>query len=198
MIRLGTRPRPVTPRVQTREPYAFIHINKCAGSSIEVALGIPKAHATAETMRAGMGPDAWARHFSFAVVRHPVDRIVAVYFHRLRIGHGGLSRDGPSPDDWVRAVYEGDDSRDTEGARYLGPSADWVSDSDGIIVDEILRFEDLSQGWQRIAKRLGVCPFLPFLNVNPHEPWQEALSAKGQQIVADALSADFDLFGYEM
>ena len=39
--------------------FAFIHINKCGGTSIEAALNLPKTHDTAQQRRDKIGRDHW-------------------------------------------------------------------------------------------------------------------------------------------
>jgi hypothetical protein len=69
--------------------YVFIHIPKCAGSSIHRALGVLHAqrslpvgkpkyhkHAKAATVREVLGP-AWNECFKFAFIRNPWDLMVS-------------------------------------------------------------------------------------------------------------------------
>ena len=62
--------------------YAFIHINKCGGTSVEAALGIPKVHDTAQERREKLGVEAWDRLKNFSGVRDPYARVASLYRYR--------------------------------------------------------------------------------------------------------------------
>lgn len=95
--------------------YVFVHIHKCAGTSVEVALGkllrhndivigstksgeknqefFKKAiglnkHSTAAEARQWMGDDMWGKCFKFAFVRHPVDRLLSLYSYAHKLAEG--------------------------------------------------------------------------------------------------------------
>jgi hypothetical protein len=95
--------------------YVFVHIHKCAGTSVEVALGkllrhndivlgstksgeknqefFKKAiglnkHSTAAEARKWMGDDMWSKCFKFAFVRHPVDRLLSLYSYAHKLAEG--------------------------------------------------------------------------------------------------------------
>ena len=94
--------------------YVFVHIHKCAGTSIEVALakslrhndivlgstksgekyqeffkrtiGLNK-HSTALEARGFLGDAMYAKFFKFAFVRHPIDRLHSLYSYALKLAH---------------------------------------------------------------------------------------------------------------
>jgi Sulfotransferase family len=94
--------------------YVFVHIHKCAGTSIEVALakslrhndlvlgstksgekyqdffkrtiGLNK-HSTAQEARQFLGDGLYSRFFKFGFVRHPVDRLHSLYSYALKLAH---------------------------------------------------------------------------------------------------------------
>ncbi len=95
--------------------FVFVHIHKCAGTSVEVALGkllrhndivlgstksgeknqefFKKAiglnkHSTAAEARQWMGDDMWGKCFKFAFVRHPVDRLLSLYSYAHKLADG--------------------------------------------------------------------------------------------------------------
>lgn len=64
----------------------FIHINKCGGSSVEEALGIPvKIHDTAAARRRKIGARRWDRAFTFTLVRHPYSKVISHYSYRRKL-----------------------------------------------------------------------------------------------------------------
>ncbi|MEM6621927.1 MAG: sulfotransferase family 2 domain-containing protein [Pseudomonadota bacterium] len=192
-----TVPRPVTPRRATALPYAFIHINKCAGSSIEILLGIPKSHETAAQMCARLGADDWARRLSFAVVRNPFDRVASIYFHRRRLGTEGLDDRSIDINRWIDLVWREEDPRFARGGHLLAPATYWLTDQGREIVDTVLRFENLSADWAGLAPRLGVPDELPIMNANLHPPYREVLNAISRATIERTFAPDLARFGYE-
>lgn len=100
--------------ISLNKRYVFVHIHKCAGTSIEVALakslrhndivlgstksgekyqeffkraiGLNK-HSTALEARGFLGEQMYARFFKFAFVRHPIDRLHSLYAYALKLAH---------------------------------------------------------------------------------------------------------------
>ena len=71
--------RPLWSRyVERTAPCVFVHIPKCAGTSVAHAVGMYGiSHSTAADWRAHLGPDRFDARFRFAIVRHPVDRLIS-------------------------------------------------------------------------------------------------------------------------
>jgi len=109
--------------------FLFVHIHKCAGTSVEVALGkllrhndivigstksgeknqefFKRAiglnkHSTALDARRWMGEDMFAKCFKFAFVRHPVDRLLSLYSYAHKLAEGSAM----APEE--QAAYERD------------------------------------------------------------------------------------------
>jgi hypothetical protein len=94
--------------------YVFVHIHKCAGTSIEVALakmlrhndivlgstksgekyqeffkrtiGLNK-HSTALEAQGFLGEAMYGKFYKFAFVRHPIDRLHSLYSYALKLAH---------------------------------------------------------------------------------------------------------------
>lgn len=94
--------------------FIFVHLHKCAGTSVTVALqpflsmddlvvGRPgftgklvsndlmplsislRKHSSAEDISVAVGDAIWRSYFKFAFVRHPVDRLVSLYEFLMRV-----------------------------------------------------------------------------------------------------------------
>lgn len=103
--------------------FIFVHVHKCAGTSIAAALqpfldhqdqtvdGPPPAvakratevkpsairlhkHSTAEEISLAVGEPIWNSYFKFAFIRHPLDRLVSFYEFLHRVRRNNLSRLG--------------------------------------------------------------------------------------------------------
>lgn len=100
--------------ISLNKRYVFVHIHKCAGTSIEVALakslkhndivlgstksgekyqeffkrtiGLNK-HSTALEARQFLGEGLYPKFFKFGFVRHPVDRLHSLYSYALKLAH---------------------------------------------------------------------------------------------------------------
>jgi len=141
-----------------RSFWAFIHINKCGGTSVEQALEIPKIHDTARQRRDRIGAERWARLTTFSIVRHPYDRAASLYRYRVKTGQTGLDTAPLSFDDWVRAAFRDADPAYRDRPLMFAPARDWLADEDGrIMVDfvgrlERIEFEIVAGGMQPIAQ----------------------------------------------
>lgn len=100
--------------ISLNKRYVFVHIHKCAGTSIEVALakslkhndivlgstksgekyqeffkrsiGLNK-HSTAVEARGFLGEAMYAKFFKFAFVRNPIDRLHSLYSYALKLAN---------------------------------------------------------------------------------------------------------------
>ena len=131
----------------------FIHINKCGGTSIEAALGIPKVHDTAQSRRARVGDAAWRRMFTFSVVRHPFPKVVSHYNYRVKQNYTGLGERPLTLNEWVQESYGRKNPDYFDIPLMFAPCLEWLTDTDGtIMVDEVVKLEDLSAEWPRLAE----------------------------------------------
>tara|TARA_Y100001963_G_scaffold156262_1_gene249419 strand:- start:2620 stop:3201 length:582 start_codon:yes stop_codon:yes gene_type:complete len=69
-----------------------MHINKTAGTSIEVALdgwkphsSDPEKHMNVKSIVEKHGEELWEKYFTFTFVRNPWDRMVSMFFWRKRV-----------------------------------------------------------------------------------------------------------------
>ena len=200
----------------------FAHVPKCAGTAVVryltnrtgplafwdsqyLAVSAPHRwtasspqHAPHEVM-ARLFPDGFfdAR---FAVVRHPVDRLAAVYLFQVE-KEGSVSAE-TGFDDWLRAIPDLPADQPFIYDNHIRPMTDFVPDG-----TEVFRMEDgmeRVQGW--IDTTLGLPPDpahpeIPRINTRYRRlggtlPRFE-ISASARGLVADLYAMDFERFGYE-
>lgn len=188
--------RPPAIPVETKEPFAFVHINKCGGTAVELALGLPKNHMTAVAMREQMGAEAWAARYTFSVVRNPFERVVSIYFYRVRTGQSGLGDRHLNINQWIERVWVEKDPAYFEAPALIAPCFDWLSDGDDLIVDDVLKLEQLDQDWDRVADRLGIEIRPGHVNANNHPRYQDLLTSVSRKTVEKVFARDMDQFGY--
>ena len=192
-----TRERPTLAPVETDVAFQFIHINKCGGSSIEIALGLPKNHDTALERRDQVGRDAWDDAYTFATVRNPFARVVSIYYYRVRTDQGGMADRHLNINEWVQQTFAEKNPRYWADVPLLAPAVDWLCDGDDLIVEHIARLEDLPTEWPRICARLGVSRDLHVFNNNLHPPYRAVLNGASRATIERYFAADLDRFAYQ-
>jgi hypothetical protein len=179
--------------------YVFIHINKCGGTSVEAALGIPiKLHDTARLRRLKIGRRRWEQAFTFALVRHPYSRVISLYKFRVQTNQTGLGDQPVELNAWVRRAFGEKDPTYYDKPRMFAPCFDWVSDRSGrIIVDYIAKLETIEDQWPVIQERTGKTAPLPVRNASgPGLGW-DVLDDEARRIIRRHFLKDFEVFGYE-
>jgi hypothetical protein len=133
----------------------FIQIPRTASASINFILNQEGGHRTAYDMRKKWGKEVWNDLFTFAFVRHPIDRFLSGYYHLK----------------WHKKCHiEGEEYKNMNVNEYLKhglepalkdnhqmfrPQVDYVCDKDDVIVNFLGRYESLEEHWARLAPRLG-------------------------------------------
>jgi Sulfotransferase family len=175
----------------------FIHVPKTGGTSISSCLyHRNQPHLTAEFIFDLYG-DAARSLPSFAVVRHPLDRLKSAY-HFLK--HGGTEIIAASRyemrqvncacfDSFVGHLHDNPDLM--RHVLTLSPQHSYVCDAQGhVIVDHVFRMT--SQGFsRRLIDWLGL-PQLPRLNAGDYD--KSAVHPATQRKVEQLYAADYELF----
>jgi hypothetical protein len=170
----------------------FLHVPKCAGMAIELALGgLPgpqraEQHFTGAQLRQYY-PEAWSEYHRFAVVRHPVAR--ATSFVRFIRRYDPVWRrhlSHVSDDTLLWDLLMSTNLLTTHSAARMIP-ADEV---------EILHLETLDHDWPAFADRFGLPDRLPRHNAAPTPA--PAVSPDLALAIAALFEADFLRFGYPL
>lgn len=219
--------------------FVFVHIHKTAGESITSALSpalgdgdwevrgktrpsingtVLHKHSTALEALHALGPELWEQYFTFAFVRHPIDRILSLYRYiahwadppRLSLGQRLRPRSAPAwvdHSDWpeVRAYRA---TRSLSGfmrhplldhAASMQPQVTSLCDEDGrLVVDFVGRFERLAEDFADVQRTLGLPPTpLRTMNVSLPDPNAGSeLTVDDRNYLATRFEADFERFGY--
>jgi len=207
--------KPVRGTIRHDWEFAFIHIPKTAGRSIEKALGeLPERpfagrratrafpHTKGVELKRMTGEDVWERYFSFAFVRNPWDLMVSSYHWWLH--KAGKFENRRAQQRAVLGLGSFEAFMHSKFGRLMinecpGSMLDWVQDETGaLMVDFLGRFETLDRDWSTICQRLGA-PYRPL----PHEnriaraPYREFYNEETRAIVAERFHKEIELFGYE-
>ncbi len=193
------------PTAFARRNCLFIHVPKCAGSSICEALFDTGADGHIPLYwYEQQFPEQYARSFKFAFVRDPLERAYSAFAY-LRV-HGAARRDRQAQELMLR-YHDFDDfvSRwlHPENLRrqiHFVPQTDFLTDSlGGIGVDFLGRHETLAQDYRALSTRLRVDLPLPHVNATRHRnaaPARSFCSEGTRRLVQRAYERDYELLGY--
>ncbi len=195
-ITAQTIARPPAVRVQTEVPFEFIHINKCGGSSVEIALGLEKTHDTALDRRDQIGNAAWQAAFTFTIVRNPFERVASIYYYRVRTDMTGLANRHLNFNDWIARVFGENDPAYWEDSPLMRPATEWVFQDGKLLVDHVARLEQIAAEWPKICKKLGITRNLQLTNQNSHPAHGAIYSDHSRKLIETIFAADLDQFNY--
>ena len=179
----------------------YIHINKCAGCSIEsFFLGQAIAdHRVIMDLEDSLGSKELNDYFKFSFVRNPWDKTVSFYnFHKkfnvLDTSSGLKNFLLAHPSSWMPK----------NGSNYShsmrsSNQIDWLTDSNGEVrMDFIGRFENLQEDFNIVCDKIGIPrEQLPHKNKTKHKHYTEYYDDETKQIVAERYAKDIEYFGYK-
>lgn len=184
----------------------FIHVPKCAGSSLSSALfdGWGPGHLPLYWYEQQF-PQAYASSFKFTFVRDPLERAYSAYIF-LR-GNTPIERDAPA-----RALINHYRDFDDFISRWLcpenihqqmhfAPQTEFLVDSLGhLSMDFIGRQEHLQRDFQTVSECLGVSSSLPHLNGSQQRETaavRDFCTVRTRRLVRRVYQRDYELLGYE-
>lgn len=207
--------------VNDRCRFAFVHIQKTAGTSVSDALSRipgttqfgPRHNFVAELPLPN-------RYFKFAFVRNPWDRLYSWYNMMVhKGGHNTFSKYllsnsknfsefldctevivEKNPMELVRRRQFGSFEDDTVYNKSLSfNQLDYISDEKGFVaVDFIGRFESLQADFSHVLHAVGVADItLPTLNKFEHDDYRNYYTTTDVDKVAKLYKRDIEFFGYK-
>lgn len=178
----------------------FIHIPKCAGTSIEifftgrdwVDIEPETKHFTAQQTRNFYGREVWDEYFTFSVVRNPWARFLS-FFHLIRVAEPDVVFD-----QWIRQVCA------PEGLHFRGAPVhrsmwEYVCGPDReLMVDFVAKVESLQQDFRIIVERAGGgASELPRAMVGQYNhDYRSWYTPETRDLVATRFHEDVERFGY--
>lgn len=206
--------------------FIFFHVAKVAGISIRQALepytedperfkikrpkpeinGVPNrlyelwsstlTHATVQQTQQSL-PDEFNNFYKFAFVRNPWDWQVSMYHFLLKETENPRYQTIKELGSFTRYLEWVVDTEKPfpKGATKLQKSM-LVDGNGNVAVDEIFRFENLSEDFQKISGKLAIQASLPKLNYSNHKKYQDYYDDYSRKFVAKHFAEDIDLFKY--
>jgi len=199
--------------------FIFIHIPKCAGSSIQEYLlsyvdygfiehnkkGLIKftdnkyhlkKHSTALATRRAIGTKLWKSYFKFSCVRNPYARFISCYFWALKDRYKLTNEEYERIDkknidiNYAKVIIE---------MGFCRSQRRWLQTNGKVNMDYIMRVESLQSDWNNVCKAIGIPrTTIPALNTNKYDIgadyyWDKKL----YNLVTDKYKCDLDEFGYK-
>jgi hypothetical protein len=205
--------------------FIFLHIPKTAGTSVtnwltgftgwnDIELGGTdygerlqaiycrrfklEKHSPARQIRAVVGDALWSDYFKFAIVRHPLDRLVSAYHFYRQWQHPSVApvAELPDFDAFLNSEYLARDRLNC--TRATGLQSVFLDSVEAAPVDLICRFETLAEDIAQVAARIGVePPTLPQLNSSERAAAQGYYTPASMALACDFYAADLERFGYQ-
>ena len=191
-------------KIYRKQQVIFIHIPKAAGTSVARAvLGKRAGHFTAETVRDRMGNDPYYKLYSFAVTRHPVDRLYSAYRYVKGNGgtEGGVRRhpdyDGPLFHTFEKFVMEWLPLQNIlNGPVIFRPQYSFLFDSGiDLLVNDVLKLEEPEKLEQILTERLGRKIILERRNMSVTD-LDNGISSLMRRRISEIYHRDHELLGY--
>lgn len=205
----------------------FVHIQRTGGNSIrhifneldtntvqEIPIKTEKnrlKHCFISDIHAAIDQDTFLGYTKFAVVRNPFDRLFSWYsmfkhktIEKSKIA-GGVDRTsnlGNAVEIAVEPYLESFEtflSMPNSGLfeRFYLNQLDYMQIDGKLAVDEVLRFENLNNDFNILAKKINFPAQLPEVNHSiRHQDYRLAYTSTTQQIVAERFARDLVFFGY--
>lgn len=192
--------------------FCFIHIAKTGGTSItaayephmvfnDVVLGgtvmgerlqdqyrrrfALHKHSGARAIIDAAGAEAFARAYTFAVLRDPVDRMVSLY----RWLRGGPAGGHPLRD---VALANGLEAFATIARQSFTPQAAQVKVNGIVAVTRLYRFDELARSWAAVAAMLGIDAPIPHSNESKAAPVEVSPAARA--VIEASYAEDLALY----
>ncbi|EDN69667.1 conserved hypothetical protein [Beggiatoa sp. PS] len=204
----------------------FVHIQRTGGNSIHkvfqefdrdllvrIKLDPRKKrtrHCFTSDIKAVIDDHIFRNYTKFCVVRNPFDRMVSWYsIFKYGLGHDRVIM--PSKTLWDEVMIEVNKNansfeefimlpRNHESGlfeRFYTNQLDYISDNQSILVDRILRFENLTNDFAQFAHEIGFEGKLPCVNKSKHKKdYRTYYTTKTKEIVFQRFKPDFEYFGY--
>lgn len=203
----------------------FIHIPKCAGTSIEKALGLlPEGanfgmqdHRTLSDhqplsihhflSQAGLGSVArryrlrthpnpqvrvpiskeqYLSYHKFTVVRNPWERVLS--FYKGKFSTGTIETSQAHFCTFLKSGL---------GRGFLRSQLFWMKDARGeIMIDQIIRFENLGADWRELASSRRLPAELPHRLERSSGTYRHLYTPETVELVKEAFSDEIEYFGY--
>lgn len=143
-------------------------------------------HTRAREVRAWLAPSVWRDYFKFVVERNPWDRAISQYWFRMR-----KLDQHPSMLEFFQTAPQ-----------LLMSNLDYYAVDGDVVVDHIMRYENLEEEIAVLRDRLGLDATFQLPSSNSgwrkdRRPFQEVLGPAERDVIAERCSREIDLLDYD-
>lgn len=181
----------------------FVHVPKAAGVSVSNAIyGRPLGHFYARDIQK-ICPNIYRDAFTFAVVRHPIDRLYSAYnfSHNggtdlMSMNRGKYYMNHPDFKNFEKFLYNWLAQKELiklDGVfrpQYLY----LFDDDDRLLVDKFYKLENIRNHYDEISKNIGRAFILQHDNKSDKETFN--ITPEMNQLIYELYQKDFELLGY--
>lgn len=201
--------------IDDKNKVIFIHIPKCAGTSILHSIDpsykdsqwdpvrkIHVQHATARQYRnIYAGEEKFASYLKIAFIRNPFDRLVSAYAYlKKRTGCEDSFENFFHCRGSFQLMMDNQDPSSIFHLLMRHTSAyDYLYENGNCLVDVIGRFEHLHRDWNRIRERHGLSypPIVKHHNKSIHMRYRKYYNGELRDLATDRFKKDMEVFGYK-
>jgi len=201
-IRRPDRFRLLQEQVAT-EKCIFVHIPKCAGTSVRQSLfGRDGGHPPLETFRTMLPPELFAQSFKFTFARNPWDRLVSAFFFLkksdLKRNQRFNRRHLSAFDNFDSFVRQWVTRKNVWKFTHFLPQHHFLCIDKRLGVDFVGFYENLAEDFAIVAKRIGRPTQLREENRlgGRDKDYRQYYNDETRDIVAEAYAEDIALLGY--
>jgi len=193
--------------------YIFTHPAKCAGASVEIALGLwnlgrdseefkrykrllhePLSDNIDEIKSHGLN---WRDFFIFSAVRNPWDRAVSRYFF-LKTHNENYKSRNISFEGYIKQCYT---SFLENGSHEHHSIKQFLYFEDEYVVDHVIRQENFDAGLREAMGKLGITDYkIPRMNQNtirPSKDYKSYYTTETKNMLAEISADVIELFDYQ-
>jgi hypothetical protein len=182
----------------------FIHIPKCAGTSVRESLQLPAGgHATLIDYQIRLPPEDFEKAFKFTFVRNPWDRLVSGFFflknREMKSNRKWEEKNLSAYNDFDSFVRQWVTPENVWSYSHFRPQFYFVSvEGRRAAVDFIGFYENLPGDFSFLCERLKIRAALRQENRNASrtKDYRDYYSDETRRIVGDVYAEDIRLFGY--
>lgn len=187
----------------------FIHIPKCAGTSIISFLNMEmQGHFTAHKYVCEQPPHplfSTSNYLKFTIVRNPWDRVVSSYEYAKMLNSYYHSENNLHPDfnlihnlTFEETLLKLKSNPELFKHPSWFPQYHWVCDYENVVlVDKIFKLENLDDEFNSFLKKYGYTETLPKLNGSNRNQYTSYYNEQTISLVSDIYQNDIKIFNYK-
>jgi len=184
----------------------FVHIPKAGGVSINKALfgNLGGTHFSIKQYSLIFSPEEFKAYFKFTFVRNPWDRLVSAYTFLKSGGLHQVDRKWAEENisqftNFEEFVLKWVNKENIYSFTHFIPQFEFITVNNKIAVDEIYRFENFNEDFNRLTKVLGVENKLKHLNKSKKraKDYRVYYTDKTKVIIEKVYEEDIKILNYE-